>query len=181
MRKAVFSLSRSWIGTCQYPLLRSRVENQRGPLECFEEVVDARNGMCVFHGRLVELPEVHTEQQAAILFLHHDDQRVPGAVGGTDDAAGQHLLDLSHLFSSNSRVLAAIRLAERRSFGLYGVLQERRAAQIVLSLAHNVAEFLEVGLQLLLLGGRQVCGDRRQATRAGGGCWRRSVSDNDDF
>ena len=31
VRKAVFSLSRSWIGTCQYLLLRSRVENQRAP------------------------------------------------------------------------------------------------------------------------------------------------------
>ena len=31
VRKAVFSLSHSWIGTCQYPLLRSRVENQRAP------------------------------------------------------------------------------------------------------------------------------------------------------
>ena len=150
-------------------------------MECVEEVVDARNGMLVFHGCRVELPEVHTELQAALLFLHHDDRRGAGAVGGTDDAAGQHLLDLGHLFSSNSRVLAAIRLAEQRSFGLYGVLQERRAAQIVLALSHNVAEFLEEGLQLLLLGGRQVCGDRRQATRVGGGWWRRSVNDGDDF
>ena len=47
-------------------------------------------------------------------------------------------------------------MAKWRSLGLYGVLQERRTAQIVLSLAHNVAEFLEEGLQLLLLGGRQV-------------------------
>ena len=31
VRKAVFSLSRSWVGTCQYPLFRSRVENQRAP------------------------------------------------------------------------------------------------------------------------------------------------------
>ena len=44
-------------------------------------------------------------------------------------------------------------LAERRSFGLDGVLQERGAAQIVLSLAYDVAEFLEEVLQLLLLGG----------------------------
>ena len=29
--KSYVSLSRSWIGTCQYPLLRSRVENQRVP------------------------------------------------------------------------------------------------------------------------------------------------------
>ena len=138
-------------------------------MECVEEVVDARNGMRVFHGRRVELPEVHTELQAALLFLHQDDRRGPGAVGGMDDAAGQHLLDLGHLFSTNSGILAAIRLAEWRSFGLYGVLQEQRAAQIVLSLAHNVAEFLKEDLQLLFLGGRQVCGDRRLATRAGGG------------
>ena len=31
VRNAVFSLSHSMIGTCQYPLLRSRVENQRAP------------------------------------------------------------------------------------------------------------------------------------------------------
>ena len=122
-------------------------------MEFVEEVVDVRNGMCIFYCRCVELPEVHTEPQAAFLFLHHDDRRGPGAVGGMDDVAGQHLLDLGHLFSSNSGVLAAIRLAERRSFGLYGVLQERCADQIVLSLAYNVAEFLEEGLQLLLLGG----------------------------
>ena len=72
-------------------------------MECVEEVVDARNGMRVFHGRHVELPEVHTELQAAVLFLHQDDRRGPGAVGGMDDAAGQHLLDLGHLFSMNSR------------------------------------------------------------------------------
>ena len=134
VRKAVFSLSCSWIGTCQYPLLRSSGK-PAGPMEC------------------VELPEIHTEPQGAVLFLHHDDQRGPGAVGRTDDTAGQHLLDLGHLLSSNSGVLAVIRLAERRSIGLYGVLKERCAAQIVLSLAHNVAEFLEEGLQLLLLGG----------------------------
>ena len=137
--------------------------------------------MRVFYCHCVELPEVHTEPQAAVLFLHHDDRRGPRAVGRTDDAAGQHLLDLGHLLSPNSGVLEAIRLAERRSFGLYGVLQERCTAQIILSLAHNVAEFLEEGLQLLLLGGRQVCGDRRWATRAGSGWWRWSVSDGDDF
>ena len=41
--------------------------------------------MRVLYRRLVELPEVHTEPQAAILFLHHDDWRGPGAVGGADD------------------------------------------------------------------------------------------------
>ena len=93
-----------------------------------------------------------------------------------DDAAGHHLLDPGHLFSSKSGVLAAIRLAKWRSLGLYGVLQERCTAQIILSLAHNVAEFLEEGLKLLLLGGRQMCGDRRRATRAGGGWWRRLLT-----
>ena len=43
--------------------------------------------MCVLYHRRVELPEVHTELQAAVLFLHHDDRRGPGAVGGTVDAA----------------------------------------------------------------------------------------------
>ena len=31
VRNAVFSLSRSMIGTCQYPLFKSKVENQRAP------------------------------------------------------------------------------------------------------------------------------------------------------
>ena len=31
VQKAIFSFSRSWIGTCQYPLLRSRVEDQQAP------------------------------------------------------------------------------------------------------------------------------------------------------
>ena len=115
-------------------------------MECVEEVVDARNGMCIFHGRRVELPEVHTEPQAAVLFLYHDDRWGLGTVGGTDDAAGQHLLDLSHLLSSNSGVLAAIRLAKQRSISLDGMLQERYTAQIVFLLAHNVTEFLEEGL-----------------------------------
>ena len=58
------------------------------------------NGMCVLHGSRVELPKVYTEPQAAVLFLHHDDWRGPGTVGRTDDTAGQHLLDLGHLFSN---------------------------------------------------------------------------------
>ena len=31
VRNAVFSLSLSMIGTCQYPLFKSKVENQRAP------------------------------------------------------------------------------------------------------------------------------------------------------
>ena len=44
-----------------------------GPVEGVEEVVDVRNGMCVFYRRCVELPEVHAEPQAAVFFLDHDD------------------------------------------------------------------------------------------------------------
>ena len=44
--------------------------------------------MHVLYCRRVWLPEVHTEPQAAVLFLHHDDRRGPGAVGRTEDAAG---------------------------------------------------------------------------------------------
>ena len=88
-----------------------------------EEVIDAGNGMGVFHRGCVELSEVHTEPQAAVLLLYHDDWGRPGTVGGMDDAAGQHLLNLGHLLSTNSWVLAAIRLAERRSLGLDGVLE----------------------------------------------------------
>ena len=125
--------------------------------------------MLVFHRGRVELPEVYTEPQAAVLFLYHDDRRGPGTVGRTDNTAGQHLLDLGHLFSTNSGVLAAIRLAERRSLDLDGVLEQRGTAQIVLPLANNVAEFQEEGLQLLLLGGRQVRWDRRLAMWTGSG------------
>ena len=127
--------------------------------------------MSVFHCGRVELPEVHTEPQAAVLLLYHDDWRCPGSVGGTDDAAGQHLLDLGHLFSMNSGILAAIRLAERRSLGLDGVLKQRGSAQIVFPLANNIAEFLEEGFQLLLLGRRQVRGDRRLAMWTESGRW----------
>ena len=50
--------------------------------------------MGVFHRGCVELSEVHTELQAAVLLLYHDDRGRPVTVGGTDDAAGQHMLKL---------------------------------------------------------------------------------------
>ena len=90
--------------------------------------------MYVLYRRCVELPEVHTEPKAAGLFLHHDDRRDPGDVGRADDATGQHLLDLGHLFSMNSGVLAAIRLAEQRSFGLYGVQPRSSSPWLTMSL-----------------------------------------------
>ena len=46
-----------------------------------------------------------------------------------------------------------IGLAEGCSFGLNGVLQQWGAAKVVLSLADDIAEFLEEVLQLLLLDG----------------------------
>ena len=91
------------------------------------------------------------------------------------------LLDLGHLFPTNSGVLAAIWLAERGSLCLDGVWEQRGTAQIVLPLANNVAEFLEEGLHLLLLGGRQVHRDRRWAMWTGSGWWQWRVSDGDDF
>ena len=124
MLKAVFSLSRSWIRNLPISALEIKSGKSAGPMECVEKAVDARNGMHVFHGGRVELPEVHTDQHVAVLFLHHDDRRGPGAVGGTDAATGQHLLDLGHLFLSSSGVLAAIQLAALGSFCLYSVLQE---------------------------------------------------------
>ena len=75
----------------------------------------------------------------------------------------------------------SIWLVKWRSVGLDGMFQERCTASIVLSLAHNVAEFLKEILQLLLLSGRQVCRDGRQATRWGGDWWRRSIGDGDNF
>ena len=81
----------------------------------------------------------------------------------------------------NSGVLAVIWLAERGSLGLDGVLKQLGTAQIVLFLTNDVAEFLEEGLQLLLLGGLQVHGDGRRAMWTGSGWWRWRVSDGDDL
>ena len=84
-------------------------------------------------------------------FLHHHYRRNPGTVGGADDVAGQHLLDLRHLLPSNSRVLTLVGLAKRRSVRLYSVLQQRSTAEIILSLAEYIAELLKEVVQLLLL------------------------------
>ena len=114
-------------------------------MQSVEEVVDAGNGMSVLDGGRIELPEVDTEPEAAVLLFHHDDWRSPGTVAGMDDAARQHLLDLDHLLSAKGWVLATIRLAKRGSLGLDGVLGQRGAAQVVFSLADYVAELLEEG------------------------------------
>ena len=67
VRKAIFSMTRSGIGTCQYPLLRSRVDTD------VEEAVDAGKGMWVFDSGCVELPKVNAEAQVAVLFLDHNN------------------------------------------------------------------------------------------------------------
>ena len=115
-------------------------------MQSVKKVVDAGYGVSVLYGGRIELPEVDTEPEAAVLLLHHDDCRSPGTVGETDDAARQHLLDLGHLhLSENGWVLATIRLAKQGSLGLDGVLEQQSAAQVVFSLADDVAELLEEG------------------------------------
>ena len=107
--------------------------------------------MCILEGSCVELTEVNAKTQATVFFIHHHHRRSPGTVGGADDVAGQHLLDLRYLLPSNSRVLTPVGLAKRRPVRLYGVLQQRSTAEAVLSLAEHVAELLEEVVQLLLL------------------------------
>ena len=97
------------------------------------------------------MTEVNTETQTTVFFLYHYYRRRPGTVGGADDVAGQHLLDLRHLLPSNSRVLSSIRLAERRPVGLDRVLQQLSTAKVVLSLAKYITELLKEAVQLLLL------------------------------
>ena len=72
-------------------------------------------------------------------------------------------------------------MAEGWSLDLDGVLQQWSAAKIVLSLANNIAEFLEEVLQLLLLDGRQVFWDRWQAKRLGGNWPGGRVGDGDNL
>ena len=107
--------------------------------------------MCVFDGNCVELTEVNTETQTTVFFLRYHHRRSPGTVEGADDVAGQHLLDLRHLLQSYRQVLTPVRLAERRLVGLNRMLQQRSTAEVVLSLAEDIAELLEEAVQLLLL------------------------------
>ena len=67
-----------------------------------------------------------------------------------DDVVGQHLLDLRHLLPPNGWVLPPVRLVERWSLRLNGVLQQRSATEVVLALAKHIAELLEEAVQLLL-------------------------------
>ena len=112
--------------------------------------------MCILDGICVELTEVNIETQTTVFFLHHHHRRSPGTVGGADDVAGQHLLELRHLLPLNSRVLTPVRLAERRPVGLNCMFQQRSTAEVVLSLAEDIAELLEEAVQLLLLEQREM-------------------------
>ena len=137
--------------------------------------------MSIFDGSCVELTEVNTETQTTVFFLHHNHRRRPGTVGGADDVAGQHLLDLRHLLPSNSWVLSPVRLAERRPVGLNHVLQQRSTAKVVLPLAEDIAELLEEAVQLLLLERREMLryGWLMHRPRFGGQGW--GIGDGDDL
>ena len=122
------------------------------------------------------------KRRLSVLFLDHNHWRGPRAVGWTDDAACQHLLDLGHFFSPDSGVLPTIGLTEGRPFGFNGVLQQRGAAKIILSLADAIAEFLEEVFQLLLLDGAtgvpgQVAGEEgwRRLVEAESQRWRQPL------
>ena len=56
VRKAVFSLSCSWMGTCQYPFFKSRVVNQRAPCRASRRSLMRGMGVSVLDGGRVELP-----------------------------------------------------------------------------------------------------------------------------
>ena len=137
--------------------------------------------MCILDGSCVELTEVNTETQTTVFFLHHHHRRSPGTVGGADDVAGQHLLDLCCLLPSNSWVLTPVRLAERRPVGLDRMLQQRSRAEVILSLAEDIAELLGEAVQLLLLEQTEMLrhGWLMHKSRFGGRGW--GIGDGDNL
>ena len=111
--------------------------------------------MSVFDGSCAKLSKIDAKTQATVLLPYHYHRRSQQTVGGADDVAGQHLLDLRHLLLSNSRVLSPIGLAERRPVGLYRVLQQRSIPEVVFPLAEDVTELAKQVIQLLLLERRE--------------------------
>ena len=99
--------------------------------------------MGILDGSCVKLTEVNAKAQATVLFLYHHYRRGPWAVRGADNIAGQHLLYLRHLLSTNCRVLPAIGLAERRPMGLNRMLQQQCIPDIIFSTAEDVAKLAE--------------------------------------
>ena len=127
------------------PIAALEVEGRKpsSPMESVEEVVYPGQRVSIFDGSCVELSKIDAKTQATVLFPHHYHRRSPRTVGGADDVAGQHFLDLRHLLPSTSRVMLPIRLAEWGPMCLYCVLQQRSTPEIVFPLAEDVAEFSE--------------------------------------
>ena len=71
VRKAVFALSHSVMGTCQYPLLRSRVEKTSSPMESVEEVVYPGQRVSVFDGSCGKVSKIDAKTQATVLLPYH--------------------------------------------------------------------------------------------------------------
>ena len=158
VRNAVLALSCSEIGTCQYPLLRSRVENPFSPMESIQEVINPGQRVSILHGSCIELTEVNTETQTTVLLPHHHHWGGPWAVRGTDDIARQHLLDLCHLLPANCGVLPPIGLAERGPMGLNPMLQQWSITQVVVTLAEDVWNSLNNSLSCCCWSGERHSG-----------------------
>ena len=124
-------------------------------MESVKEVFYPGQRVSVFDGSRFKLSKIDAKTQATVLLPYHYHRRSPRTVGGADNVAGQHLLDLRHLLPSNSRVLSPIGLAEQRSVGLYRVLQQRSTPEVVFLLAEDVAELAKQVIQLLLLEWRE--------------------------
>ena len=127
------------------PIAALEVEGRKpsSAMERVEEVVYPGQRVSVIDGSCIELSKIDAKTQATVLFPHHYYQRSPRTVGGADDVAGQHLLDLRHLLPSNSWVLSPIRMAKWGPVCLYCVLQQRSTPEIVFPMAEDVAEFSE--------------------------------------
>ena len=138
-------------GHLPIPALKAEGWEPSSPMESVEEVAYPVQRVGVFDGSCVKLSEIYAKTQATVLLPYHYHRRSPRTVGGADDVAGQHLLDLHHLLPSNSRVLSPIGLAERRPVGLCRVLQQRSTPEVVLPLAEDVAKLAKQVIQLLLL------------------------------
>ena len=127
------------------PIATLEVEGRKlsSPMESIEGVVYPGQRVSAFDGSCVKLSKIDAKTQATVLFFNHYHQRSPRTVGGANDVAGQHLLDLRHLLPSNSRVLSPVGLAKWGSMRLNRVLQQRSTAEIVFPLAEDVAELPE--------------------------------------
>ena len=135
------------------PIATLQIQGRKplGAMERVEEVIYPGQWVCVLDGSCVYLSKIDAKTQATVLFFHYYCWRSPRTVGGVDDVAGQHLLDLRHLLPPHSRVLSPVGLTEWRSMGLYSVLQQRSTAEIVFPLTEDVVELSKQIVQLLLL------------------------------